>query len=77
MATRTLTVIPEPDKTKTTIFAIPPGKPNTETVILRSEGDIDMKCGSCGAYLAKSMNHGQMNGVVFLCNGCGSFNQVP
>jgi hypothetical protein len=45
-------------------------------VAMRSTGDTDYTCGGCGALILKSVNVGQVKGLVFPCAGCKTDNRV-
>jgi predicted RNA-binding Zn-ribbon protein involved in translation (DUF1610 family) len=47
------------------------------TVFIRGSGKTDWVCGECGAILLERCGPHQVQGMVFLCNACGAYNDIP
>ena len=47
------------------------------TIFIRGSGKTDWVCGECGAILLERCGPHQVQGMVFLCNACGAYNDIP
>ena len=68
-----LRVIPEPKKGTRAVLE---KDSQTEPVIFKGSGGLDLQCGSCEAILAKGVAEGQLRNLVLHCNQCGSYNEI-
>lgn len=62
-----------PDPKTRTIFE---AKSGTKGPILVGHGADDYTCPNCGEVLAKGMQPGQINNIVFHCPNCGDYSEV-
>lgn len=65
--------IPEPAPDTRTILH--PTSNSAGQALFTGEGGTDYTCGTCGAGLLVAIQPGQMAGMVFVCPGCGSWNE--
>jgi hypothetical protein len=77
MRTIRLMVIPEPPPGTRSVFRLAPEAPGT--LVMNFTGrlktaDLEMVCGNCGAPLVRGVNVSQFQSIVFVCNGCGMYN---
>jgi hypothetical protein len=49
--------------------------PNS-TLLFKGKFGSDLLCGQCGAILAEKVEREQFNGPIFICNGCGAYNDT-
>jgi hypothetical protein len=73
MPTIKLKVITESAANGRTIFTIKEGN----TAIAKGSGQFSFTCGNCQTILLENMNQGQFQNIVFKCNACESFNELP
>lgn len=44
--------------------------------LIRSEGDVNLVCGACGAVLAEHVSVGQIRDVYLRCGACSALNRA-
>ncbi len=71
MATIKLTVIPEPKPGTASILS------PTVSPAIRSEGDMNYDCGSCGTRLLESVTYKQVMNMAIKCPKCSAHNEIP
>jgi len=68
-----LKVIPKPeDNTRILVKSLS----GYSTILFKGKADHDLRCGECYAVLAEKVGDKQFCGPVFLCGGCGSYNDT-
>lgn len=68
-----LRVIPEPAEGTASVLVTE--STDRDFTFFGGDGDTDLLCGKCGRALARGMaSRNQVQGVVFKCPGCQSFN---
>lgn len=46
------------------------------TVAMRGVGSVTYACGGCRAPILEGLDPGQVQNLVFRCNGCGAYNET-
>ena len=67
-----MTRVPEPTPNTRTAFVCPPRGP-----CLTGGGDMTYACAGCGRTLLEDVSFDRVRGVLFKCEVCDTFNDVP
>ncbi len=71
-ATYRMKVIPEPKEgTRTVFICAAPG------ATMKGDGPRSYQCGTCGKTLVKGVGAMQIVNIVFKCEKCDGFNEIP
>jgi hypothetical protein len=46
------------------------------TILFKGKSGCNLLCGQCDAVLAEKVEREQFNGPIFICNGCGAYNDT-
>jgi predicted RNA-binding Zn-ribbon protein involved in translation (DUF1610 family) len=68
-----MAVIPKPAEGTRSVLVLK----GEGTVVVKGSGKTDWVCDQCGATLVERCGPQQVQNMVFLCNGCGAYNDIP
>lgn len=46
------------------------------TILFKGKYGDNLLCGQCGAVLAEGVKREEFNSPIFICNGCGAYNDT-
>jgi hypothetical protein len=61
--------------TENTRIIVRSGSQNA-TILFKGKYGCDLLCGQCDAVLAEKVEREQFNSPIFICNGCGAYNDT-
>ena len=68
-----LKLIPRPTEN---IRIVVRSESRNSTILFKGKSGCDLVCGQCSAVLAELVERAQFNGPIFVCNGCGAYNDT-